>query len=277
MVACYLVFLVMLAVSGMTDGVLSEVIYILAFAIPIAAGLLLSKRADEAESGEGSGSACRADVGIRLGLGKRELSLFLPAVFPTLLGIVALSYVTSVILGFFGFADGSVIEGTMPIAVINYALLPAVLEELLFRHLPIRLLAPHSPRGAVVMSAVFFSLVHTDLFRIPYAFLAGLTFIVIDMLTGSILPSLIIHFINNLMSVIFAFYPAGETAFLIYIALLVIMTAISAVFIYRMRGEYGLRMAAVLKKGDIAECFDPAPLALIIPTLLLAILNLFAK
>ena len=94
------------------------------------------------------------------------------------------------------------LEGNPFFVILKYGLAPAIFEEMLFRYLPLRRLGSYSPRLAVFYSALFFSLVHASLLKIPYALLAGLIFAAIDIAAGSVLPSMIIHFINNLLSIL---------------------------------------------------------------------------
>ena len=81
-----------------------------------------------------------------------------------------------------------------------------------------------------------FALVHMSLFRIPYALVAGVIFAYITILTGSILPSMLLHFANNAVSVLWMRDP--ETAPLIILIVLAILTLFSAVYIVIRRGDY---------------------------------------
>ncbi len=285
LVLCDLLFLVIMALSGIFSGIASDVIYILGFAIPTALGLAASRNGYEPYRGDGivgddedAGASEYENTGdIKIGINRAGLLRFLPTVFPTLLSILLLSLLTSLILGTLGFTDTSVIEGSLPAAIISSAILPALLEEALFRYLPIKLLAPHSPRGAVMLSSAFFALAHLDFYRLPYAFFAGFVFISLDMLTGSILPSVTIHFINNLMSVFLWFYPGSLMLKLIYIGLLVVMSVVSVIVIIKHKGDYKRSAERVFNKGDIGGMYTAAPLAFILPTLVITVLNLFAK
>lgn len=60
----------------------------------------------------------------------------------------------------------------------------------------------------------------------------------VDLATGSLIPSILIHFINNLSSVIVVMY--GETSIVVttLYLLIAILTAISLIFIIKKRGEY---------------------------------------
>ena len=95
----------------------------------------------------------------------------------------------------------------MPIwyAVLFFALLPALLEELFFRHYLLCALkgANGSAGGTVLLSAFLFSLSHTDFYQMPYAFLAGLLLGLAAVMSGSFLLPFALHFFNNLCSLYF--------------------------------------------------------------------------
>lgn len=192
----YLFFLVLLFLSGSISGVLGEAVYLLAFALPVGIGVYLTR-----------------DGSIR---GKKLLTLdyegsrrTLPIVAPTVSVVMLVSYLTSLLIFAVSGKTNSVDVGdSFILAIFSHALLPAVLEEALFRYLPMRLLSEHSRRGTILISAFFFALVHHDLFIIPYAFIAGVIFMMIDIALDSVIPSLIIHFLNNCLSVILIF--AGD-------------------------------------------------------------------
>ena len=191
-----------------------------------------------------------------------------------MLAVMLLSALTAIFLGLFGLEDTTAVEGSLPIALINYALLPAVLEELLFRYLPMRLTARYSPRMTVIISALFFALLHCDLFRMPYAFLAGVVFMMLDLACGSVLPSLIIHFLNNAMSVVSSLYFDTPLAMSVYIAVMAALAAASVIFIVLRRREYISFARHILAASEADGEVDASIVAVIAPALVIAIINL---
>lgn len=83
-----------------------------------------------------------------------------------------------------------------------FAILPPIAEELAFRGVVFGLLRPYGKTIAVVGSAFVFGIMHGNLLQIPFAFLGGLFFGYLVAETGSILPAVILHFMNNGMSVV---------------------------------------------------------------------------
>lgn len=84
------------------------------------------------------------------------------------------------------------------------ALLAPWVEELLFRGVILPRLRAYSAsrwRG-IVLSALFFGLIHINPAQVPFAFLAGLAFGWVTICTRSLLPALIGHILNNSLGVI---------------------------------------------------------------------------
>lgn len=83
------------------------------------------------------------------------------------------------------------------------AVLPAVLEEFLFRGYVLQALRPYGDTFAVIMSALLFGLMHSNLTQLPFAFLLGLIFGFFAVRLGNIWVGCVIHFLNNAIAVLF--------------------------------------------------------------------------
>jgi hypothetical protein len=81
------------------------------------------------------------------------------------------------------------------------AFLPAILEESMFRGLLLKQLLPYGKHGAIFISAFLFGLVHIDPPRIIFATVFGMLLGYCYEYTGSLVMPMIIHFINNSISV----------------------------------------------------------------------------
>ncbi len=95
--------------------------------------------------------------------------------------------------------------GWLPLVLnlVTYALLPALVEELVFRGFYISALQPSGERCALVTSALLFGLAHGNLTQMPFAFMLGLLFGWLFLRTGRLWPCMVIHFLNNSLSVVF--------------------------------------------------------------------------
>ena len=257
-----LVFLALLTVSGSLSGLASILLYISAFLAPCALGLYFVKK----ERGW-----------INLPIGKiKNVRLILPLVCPALLLIFAISYITSLIIHLLGGADSSVtLYGSAALDVIYNAALPALLEESLFRLLPLLLIAPYSKRGALAVSTLCFAFAHVSLHSIPYALFAGAVFFASDLLGESVWPSVILHFINNAISLLWIYNSQSPEFCVIYILILSILSVLSLVLIFKRRKEY----AKAVKDSFLCSEDKSIPqetLFFIVPTLILAITNILS-
>jgi hypothetical protein len=86
--------------------------------------------------------------------------------------------------------------------MFTLALLPAVLEEMVYRGYILRTLLPHGKMFAIVVSSAMFALMHGNLLQIPFAFIVGLTCGYLAVKTGKIWVAALLHFLNNFMAVV---------------------------------------------------------------------------
>ena len=86
--------------------------------------------------------------------------------------------------------------------IVSYAIIPALVEEILFRGTVCRSLRIYGKGTAVVISAVLFALMHTNVEQLLYTFVAGLFFGWIYVETKSVKLPILLHFLNNFISVI---------------------------------------------------------------------------
>lgn len=80
---------------------------------------------------------------------------------------------------------------------ITVAVLPAVLEEILFRGAVLGALRPMGEGFAIVMSSVMFALAHGNLVQGPNSFMMGLLLASITVYSGSVNAAMLLHFCNN--------------------------------------------------------------------------------
>ena len=84
---------------------------------------------------------------------------------------------------------------------VTVAVLPALVEEFAFRGVVLGLLRKYSDGLAVLVSGVMFGIMHGNFAQIPFALVVGLVLGFIAVKTNSLLPGIIIHFLNNGLSV----------------------------------------------------------------------------
>lgn len=123
--------------------------------------------------------------------------------------------------------------------VIRYAILPAVLEEGLFRLSIFSLLDRSEDRRAILATAILFSVFHGNLYQLPYAFVGGLFLTLVLACGGSIVPAALFHLLNNLLSLSLSALPDGAAP-VIY-GILALLSAAAVVYLWRHRADDAYR------------------------------------
>ena len=261
----YLLFLLLLSFSGMADGWVSETVYYLAFLLPLAIGLIFARK-----KGYPDGDA-KALFCIKGG----DVSQFLALTVPTLALVMLISQLTAWFIGALtGATNGITLAGGIWRSLLEHALLPALLEELLFRYLPMRVLPSREAKLTVLLSCVFFAFAHTSLFSIPYALVAGAIYITVDLISHSIIPSLVMHFVNNLASVLLIYYNGNYDAKIAIFVTFGLLFAASLVYLI----DFGRKIFAKIcnRLADSEPVvMSPYILLFVLPSLLVAVLGLF--
>ena len=86
--------------------------------------------------------------------------------------------------------------------VVSTAVMPALAEELAFRGVFMNIMRKYGDAFAIISSSVIFGAMHGNTTQIIFAFLLGLIFAYIDCKVNSILPSVLVHFLNNFYAVV---------------------------------------------------------------------------
>lgn len=86
--------------------------------------------------------------------------------------------------------------------IIAVAIVPAFAEEFAFRGIFMGVLRKHGDSFAIIASSIVFGAMHGNITQIVFAFILGLIFGYIDCKTNSIMPSIVVHFINNFYAVL---------------------------------------------------------------------------
>ncbi len=81
------------------------------------------------------------------------------------------------------------------------AVMPAICEEMLFRGVVLHGYRNHSMKTAIIMNGVLFGLFHLNGHQFVYTFFIGVALALVTWVTGSILPAMVMHFLNNYFSV----------------------------------------------------------------------------
>ena len=124
--------------------------------------------------------------------------------------IFAFSLLNNVIMNMIGVPTVSFLEEAMGytsdsglvLQFISIALVPAFCEEFLFRGLILSNLMPYGKGAAIIISSVLFGLMHGNFYQFLYTTVAGVILGLVYVVTDSIWCSVLMHMINNSVSVI---------------------------------------------------------------------------
>ena len=102
---------------------------------------------------------------------------------------------------------------SLALNLFTIAVLPALLEEMIYRGYILRVLRPYGNLMAVMVSSLLFSLMHGNLRQIPFAFMVGLVLGFLYVSTNNIWLPIAVHLANNAISVLmeyFAFFVPSD-------------------------------------------------------------------
>ena len=257
----YLIFVLALLLSGgLGDGIASDIVYYLSFILPVVICEIALKK-----SGESTPIRMRVSGdGLLV-----SLSLAVPLILIT--GLISLG-TSSLIYALFGASQSVALEGDIISNILKHALLPAFLEEILFRYLPMRMMRGYRGWMTVIVSSLAFSVAHVSVYSALYALVAGCLLMCVTLASGSVVPAFALHFINNLCSVLLMTYGGAEnfkTSYYVIICLLFV-ASIAVIFVFRSRFVRCIHRA--LTEGDSTE-FPKETLLYILPVMALAIMN----
>lgn len=122
------------------------------------------------------------------------------------------NYANNIFATLFNEFFGEPVQSTMPeygkgltsfiINIICVAIIPALMEEFAFRGVILQTTRKYTSDGfAIFTNAILFSLLHGNLQQIPFTFIFGLYLAYITVYTGSVVPAMIVHAINNGLAV----------------------------------------------------------------------------
>ena len=114
------------------------------------------------------------------------------------------------ILSFWGYDNtisvGLTVGSDLLIDLLLTAILPGICEEILHRGFYLRGCSKQGyTRYGLIFSSILFGLMHLNIQQFFYATIIGLLMGIVVIISDSIYPAIIIHFMNNALSVLFAY------------------------------------------------------------------------
>jgi hypothetical protein len=135
------------------------------------------------------------------------------------------------------------------VGVVALTIVGPVCEEMVFRGAMLHSMLKRgmAPWSAILTSSMIFGLIHANPAQIPYAFLLGLVLTYLAYKTRSIIPSVILHVINNSFAVVMRIvYGQNESVVLkdvfgdmfYYVLTLFIVVAIGLLYVFRVMEKW---------------------------------------
>lgn len=90
--------------------------------------------------------------------------------------------------------------GSLLISFLSAVILPAILEEVIYRGIFLQMLLPYGKAFAVITSGLLFGIMHLRFSQLFYATVAGILIGYFTVKGGSLWIGVLIHFTNNLLS-----------------------------------------------------------------------------
>ncbi len=131
---------------------------------------------------------------------------------------------------------------TDAVLIVYVCILAPILEETLFRGMILQSLRPWGDRFAVVVSALLFGVFHMNLVQGVAAFCMGLVLGLIAVRSGSVLPGIFVHFLNNTLSMVLMTAGVNTNSVLQqgYLGILVVCLLGSAALMYYRRADFAI-------------------------------------
>lgn len=187
--------------------------------------------------------------------------MFLPL---TLISTFIINFVSILVQSFMGINFSSGMEnfevtgsGNFLAMTLFVAIIPALLEEIAIRGVLLQPLRRFGDKFAIIVSALIFSLLHGNMVQVPYTLIAGIYFGYVAVATGSLWPSIILHFFNNFYSVVVTAADSNLSvgaANVLTILILAIMTVVGVFAFTKYRAmNYKVKMEKGVKSLKSSE------------------------
>lgn len=200
---------------------------------------------------------------------KREYALYFAF---TISGGALISAITYLLTSF-GYAETeTAARSDFPYLLVFCCFIPAFFEEWLVRGGVLGALK-RCGKGSVIVSAVFFMLMHISPAKYPYALFAGLLITALVYLTECIYLGMLLHFLNNFTSLLLSYLPRGISE---YIALAILAAAFGVSLALLRRGKLFTDVRELLmtaKNENFKEYFTPPFNVFVVLSILVTVLR----
>jgi membrane protease YdiL (CAAX protease family) len=117
------------------------------------------------------------------------------------------------------------------LGIVNLCLFAPILEEILFRGFISKSLLPYGSAFAIVSSAILFGIMHGNLVQAIPTILLGLVLGYIRVQANSVIPTILIHSVNNILAVISMLLPENNVTVAISVTITFLLIAAAVVLL----------------------------------------------
>lgn len=156
--------------------------------------------------------------GCNLKMPENKLDLVFGAIIAVgvIFGLNFLAEIFFEFLGLFGytptespFPDMTVTSNFL-LGIVIIAMMPAFCEEMLFRGVIMNSLLNKGKWTAILLSALFFTLMHASPLQTVYQFALGVIMAIVAFKSRSVVTTMLIHFLNNFLAIFMEFIGLGS-------------------------------------------------------------------
>ena len=149
------------------------------------------------------------------------------------------------------------------LAILATAILPALVEEFIFRGIILSELLPYGKSFAVVASAMMFGISHFSIPQFAYAFLIGIIFGYLALETGSLKTTIMIHALNNAITLFNSYIgnilsKQNQTIYLLIFNSLIFLFGLFGIYFLMKRNPFSESASTLESPVKIRCLFAPA-------------------
>lgn len=139
------------------------------------------------------------------------------------------------------------------LTIITTCIAAPILEEWLCRGLIVGVLKKYGNVFAIVISALLFALLHGNFIQSIPAFFTGMVLAYVTIHSGSLIPAIAIHFINNAFAMTAGYLGTSDVAYWAFTAMEIAMMLCAAVVVWKYRNQIKLYIKE--NKGERISSF----------------------
>lgn len=121
-------------------------------------------------------------------------------------------------------ADSAEDVNTYPVllAIVVFAVVPAVVEEFVFRGCMLGAYSKVDVRAGILISSLFFALLHFSFGSVLYGFFFGLLFAIVRLATDNLSYTIVMHCLFNMVNVILSYLRLGKISILVVLGVFIL-------------------------------------------------------